>query len=168
MATSSHLATVVLTGKSVEHMLSDGGSQSWVLDRNNALRRPYVVCCRSSIDGVEGREEPGSAFLIGRVADVVPSTEDQARWCIRFSEYARIDRANVWQGWRNPVRYLDLASLGIELEKLKFEPMPAKSEAAALHAELPPVRGLSIAQAKRGLALTFGVSEDAVQITIRG
>lgn len=168
MEQAHHPATVVLTGKSLEHILADGGTQSWVLDRNNALRRPYVVCCRSSVAWVEGNEEAGSAFLVGRVSKVVPSSQDPGRWCIQISEFARVNKPNVWKGWRNPVRYLDLSELGIDLNRLTFEPMPAPMERAVATPPVQESRGLSIAEAKRGLAQSFGVSEDAVQITIRG
>lgn len=169
MAAPDQSAIAVFTGKSFDHILQDGGSQSWVLDRNNARRRAFLVCCRSGIDWVEGHEPRGSAFLVGRIEDVLPSSEVPGRWLVRISEYARVDVPDVWQNWRNPVRYTDLADLGIDFTTLHFAPMPERSN---------PVRdtttagasehGLTIAEAKRGLAKTFDVAEDAIEITIRG
>lgn len=164
-------AIVVFTAKSVEHMLKDGGTQSWVLDKSNAKHREYVVCCRSGLDEVEGPEPKGSAFLVGRVSDVVPSPEHPGRWLVRMSEFARVNLPDVWKGWRNPVKYIDLAELGIDPEDLTFEPMPEPSAGAAPAAARTGGAGvgpLTIAQAKRGLSLTFGVPEEAVEITIRG
>jgi hypothetical protein len=169
MTTPARSAIVVFTGKSLEHILHDGGSQSWVLDRNNARRCAYLVCCRSGVDWVEGHEPRGSAFLVGRVDEVVPSTEDPGRWLVRISAYAKVSVPDVWKGWRNPIRYTDLDELGIDVKGLRFQPMPAKSDEPLTEpSRAVAAQGLTIAEAKRGLAKTFGVSEDAVEITIRG
>ena len=162
-------AIAVFTGKSLEHIFNDGGSQSWVLDRNNARHCEYLVCCRSGIDWVEGPEPRGSAFLVGRISDVVPSTEAAGRWLVRISEFARVDIPNAWQGWRNPVRYTDLESLAIDIATLNFEPMPAAVPVATpVVVNQPAVMSLTILEAKRGLAQHFGVPPDAIEITIRG
>jgi hypothetical protein len=163
---------VVFSGKSLDHVLQDGGSQSWKLDRNNAKHCTYLVCCRSGVNWVEGPEPRGSAFLVGRISDVVPSTEPDCpnRWLVKISEFARVDIPDVWQGWRNPVRYTDLGSLGINPNTLIFEPMPE-----VVPRDVPPVAvkqtnaaPLTINEAKRGLALNFGVPPEAIEITIRG
>jgi hypothetical protein len=169
MDPSNHSAIAVFTGKSLDHILHDGGSQSWVLDRNNARRCAYLVCCRSGVDWVEGHEPRGSAFLVGRVDEVVPSTEDPGRWLVRISAYAKVSVPDVWKGWRNPVRYTALDALGIDVKGLRFQSMPAKSDVPRVESSgAVAVQGLTIAEAKRGLAKAFGVSEDAVEITIRG
>lgn len=168
---SAHTAVVVFTGKSIDRVVSDGGSQSWVLDRNNALHCEYLVCCRSGIDWVEGPEPRGSAFLVGRISDVVPSTETKGRWLIKICAFSRVAIPNVWQGWRNPVRYTDFASLGIDPNTLTFEPMPEPvitTQSVTPSDARPSGSPLTISEAKRGLALSFGVSEDAIEITIRG
>ena len=75
-----------------------------------------------------------------------------------------------------PVRYLEVSELGIDPATLTFEPIPprgAEAEPAVIgapngehrHAAVIP---LSIAEAKRALAATFGVGVDAIEITIRG
>jgi hypothetical protein len=122
------------------------------------------------VDWAEGPEPQGSAFLVGIINNVVPSAENPARFLIRISEYAEVDIPKVWGGWRNPVKYTDLGSLGIDPASLKFEPMPTpiREEAAHEALEASQGEGLTIAQAKRGLAKTFGVSETAVEITIHG
>ncbi len=166
-----HTAIAVFTGKSVENILRDGGSSSWVLDRNHAIHREYLVCCRSNIEWVEGPELPGSAFLVGRISDVVPSKRMEGRWTILIKDFARVSIPEAWQGWRNPVRYTDLESLGIDPAALSFEPMPApqsKPKSAKVAAAKAGNGSLTITEAKRGLAKTFGVNEDAVEITIRG
>lgn len=165
----NHSAIAVFTGKSLDHILQDGGSQSWVLDRNNARQCAYLVCCRSGVEWVEGHEPRGSAFLVGRIDDVVASTENPARWLVRIRDYATVAVPDVWRGWRNPVRYTDLAELGIDLEGLRFQPMPVPGNVPRSAAPTrSAAQGLTIAEAKRGLAKSFGVSEDAIEITIRG
>ncbi len=172
-------ATIVFTAKSFERILREGGTSSWRLDRNHARRCPYAVCTRNAHAGwVEGPEAHHSAFLIGRISDVVRCPQTPERYLIQFSEFARVDIADIWQGDRNPVRYGTLEDLGIDPEKLTWEKMPAvpavipymSTEIEDDEAELPPgpVRGLSMAEAKQGLALTFNVPPSSIEITIRG
>lgn len=176
-------AIALFTAKSVERIIREGGTASWRLDRNNARRCTYAVCVRNAhADWGDGKEQHHNAFLIGKVADVVstaPTPENNEspkdRFLIRFSEFARIDIPDAWpKGYRNPVRYLTLEGLGIDPAKLKWETMPKSTEAPSAEddeAAAPAARSgeaLTIAQAKHGLALTFGIPVGAVEITIRG
>jgi hypothetical protein len=162
---------VVFTAKSVETCLEVGGTQSWVLTPARARRCRYAVLCRNTNkDWCEGEEPHGTAFMIGRISGVVPSTETPGRWLVTFNEYARIDIPNVWQGWRNPVRYATLDELSLGLDGVRFEPMPQASkeaEKAKPVAARAPVK-LTITEAKEGLALAFGVKPDAIEIIIHG
>jgi hypothetical protein len=111
--------------------------------------------------------------MVGRVADVVPSTDHEGRWLVTFSEYAEIDVPDVWKGGRNPVSYTMLKDLGVTLDGVKFKPMPAKGGGAAQNAHVSPPSPpatLTIAEARKSLVAeqTFGVSPEAVEITIRG
>jgi hypothetical protein len=163
---------VVFTAKSVDRIIREGGTSSWTLDRNNARQREFAVCARNAhADWVEGSEHHGSAFLIGRISDVVPSQESEGRWLIKFSEFARLDVPNAWKGWRNPVHYSSFQELGIDPTTLTFEPMPAEETTASASmqpAEFRAVQGLSIGEAKAGLAVTFGVNPEQIEIVIRG
>jgi hypothetical protein len=170
----------LFTAKSTERIISEGGTASWRLDRNNARRCTYAVCVRNAhTDWGDGKEQHHKAFLIGKIADVVSTVSTRVkdspkdRFLIEFSEFARIDIPDAWPaGYRNPVRYSTLEELGIDPATLKWETMPEATEApSAEEDEAPlPARGeaLTIAQAKQGLALTFGVPTEAVEITIRG
>jgi hypothetical protein len=166
-------AILVFTGKTVENMLNDGGSLAWALDQVRARQYEFVVCARNSRASFTrpGPEPHGSAFLVARIGDVVPAPGEEARFLITFAEYARIDVPRAWQGWRNPVRYTTLEDIGINPDTLTFEPLP---EASPRPAAQPATTGredgrpLTISEAKRGLAKAFGVSEDAIEITVRG
>jgi hypothetical protein len=91
-----------------------------------------------------------------------------------FSEFARVNIPDAWHwGHRNPVKYADLGELGIDLSQLHWEPMPEPSEMMlSLPAEADTLATtdipLTMAQAKKGLALTFGVAPEAIEITIHG
>ena len=152
----------VLTYKSVETILAVGGTQSWTVDRFRAKACKYAVCCRNAhAPDVESIEVHGSAFLVGKVADVVPSTDHDGRWLILFSEYALIAVRDQWEG-RNPVRFYNVEDYAksIDFENLEWESMP---EALSLKEE-----SITLALAKQRLAATFGVDPSAVEITIRG
>lgn len=163
---------VVLTAKSVERILREGGTSSWRLDRNHARQCQFAVCTRNAnADWVEGPETHHSAFLIGKVSEVTFSPESRDRFLVLFSEFARLDIPNVWKGDRNPVKYATLSELGIDPAALDWEAMPERNLAAYEGAVAGAPAGaipLTMAAAKQGLALTFGVSPEAVQITIRG
>lgn len=175
MPTKNTHVIAVFTGKSVETILEEGGSSAWVVTPSKVENYEYVVCCRSGVDWAEGSEEKGTAFLIGRISEVVPSPIAPQRWLIRFSEFAEVEFPDAWKGWRNPVRYTTLNNMGIDLSGERFKPMPRHGPAHHTPKKIPTKKiatseivGMTIAEAKRGLANTFGVTPDAVEITIRG
>lgn len=165
----------VFTARSVEDLLKAGGTHSWKLNRGHAKHCHYAILCRNAhSDWGNGKEPHGTAFMIGQIADLVPTAENDGRWFVTFDQYARIDLPNIWKGWRNPIRYTTFEELGVSLEGVQFQPMPpvddnpkAKHD-ASLHPEDGSHFRLTIAEAKQGLAKTFGVSPDAIEITIRG
>jgi hypothetical protein len=67
-----------------------------------------------------------------------------------------------------------LQELGIDPATLHFEPMPLiteiqhSNENKVILEEEHKSKGLTIPEAKKGLALTFGVNPDAIEIVIRG
>ena len=177
---------VVFTGRSIERILAEGGTSAWRLDPNRTRRCEFVVCTRNARghwdqgDWGEGTEAHRAAFLIGKVQKVVPNTappenneSPNNRYLIQFSEFARVNIPNVWTGDRNPVKYRSVDDLGIDFSKLKWEQMPEPDSASAPVYEASPVsqngaKPLTMAEAKKGLALTFNVPPEAIEITIRG
>ena len=177
----SHETAVVFTAKSPERILREGGTSAWRLDRNHARRCAFAVCTRNAnADWVEGTEAHHSAFLVGKVREVVPCPAtpeneegEKNRYLIQFSEFARVNIPNIWKGDRNPVKYSTLEDLGIDPSVLKWELMPASANAAEAVGQVASVKSLAVqpltmAEAKKGLALTFNVAPEAVEITIRG
>lgn len=186
-------AVVVFTARSPDHIVMEGGSQAWVLNAAHAKRCTWLVCTQNrnyqDHELSDATEPHGSAFLIGRVSGVKGTDEEskdgKKRWCVTISEFARIDVADFWC-YRNPVRYMTRAELerkGIDFGTLEFRPIQpqaaAQSASARTAAPVPStltgqsttfdgVRSLTIAEARQGLAATFGVKPDAIEITIRG
>jgi hypothetical protein len=159
----------VFTSKSVETMLEVGGTQSWALDRNRAKGCKYVVMCRNAYHpDVEGPEAHKSAFMVGKITDVVPATEETGRWLVLFDEYSVINVGYQWEG-RNPVRFYttDEYEGDIDFDTLKWTPMPERSAQPAKVTPKPKT-ALTITEAKAGLAQTFGVDPSAIEIMIRG
>jgi hypothetical protein len=126
-----------------------------------------------------------AAFLVGRIAGTVPSTDTPGRWLIKISEFARVNIPEVWDKSRFPVRYTTLESIGIDPATLTFEPLPSLSNGLAAedddeagHEEIPPLAGpetehvksgivRSVADAKRVLSLILGVAPTAIDINVR-
>ncbi|AFZ11227.1 hypothetical protein Cri9333_0231 [Crinalium epipsammum PCC 9333] len=153
----SKKALVVFEGYPAENILRQGGSFSWDLNPDRAKQCDYLICCCSTKDS----ELKGSAFLIGKISDVVPSPEEIAphRWMIKISEYALVNISNVWKGWQNPVHYFSdeeiqefEEKLGKSLDKVDFQPL---------------LKTLTINKAKSDLAKVFGVDVNAIEIIIR-
>lgn len=170
---SSNEALVVFTAKSVETLLREGGTSSWRLDRNHARRCPFVVCTRNAkAEWTEGPETHHSAFLVAKIGDVVPADPEaeDGRFLVQFTEFARVDIDEAWKGDRNPVKYATLEELGIHPAQLRWEPMPDRPTADPPSSPVKPTPkgGLTIAEAKKQLGLTFGLSPESIEITIRG
>lgn len=168
---------VVFTARSPGRIIAEGGSQAWVLNPARAKQCEFLVCTQNlhhpDHNFSDATEPHGSAFFVCKISGIDHSPEGRrGRWIIEFSEYARVDVPDVWKHWRNPVRYTSLPELGIDVTKLKFEPMPnAKDRPAKREPTAPaawPPAALTIPEAKKALAATFGVKPDAVEITIRG
>lgn len=172
MSKSDEFAVVVFTSETVETILSRGGSGDWVLNPKKAATCKYVVCCRK-IAWNNRKENIASktAFLIGIMAGLHKQTgsendRGQPRFLIEISQYATLAGEGAWKSGRNPVSYKTLKALGIDLRGLKFEPMPAPTPPSK--SGNPTTGMLTIADAKKALALSFGVKPEDVEIIIRG
>jgi len=167
---------VVFTARSPDRIIREGGSQAWVLNPVRAKQARWLVCTQNrhhpDHEFSDATEPHGTAFLVGKISGIVPSSEhpDGSRWMIAISEFARISMPSVWQG-RNPVRYTNLPNvIFTDVRNLKFEPMPQREVMQLVEQPTDPTspHALTIAEAKKALAATFGVKPEAVEITIRG
>ena len=183
-------AIAVFTARSPQRILREGGSQAWALNAARARKAKYLICVQNQHnpdrDFSDATEKHGTAFLVAKVSDVIPCPEDpdSGRWMICFEEFSKISSPpngpDVWQGQRNPVRYTSLADMGLNLDDLKFHPAaelreqaerprPTASQAStSLPTDDGSVPPLTIAQAKEGLSLHYGVEPVAIEIIIRG
>jgi hypothetical protein len=169
---------VVFTARSPERIVEEGGSQAWVLNPARAKLCTWLVCTQNrhnpDHEFSDATEPHRAAFLLAKVSGVAPPNDgsDSDRWLVTISEYARINVPDVWDHGRNPVRYARLDELGISPDGHDFQPMnttnhESGSDEGERAARKGP-KGMTIDEAKRGLAATFGVKPDAVEITIRG
>jgi hypothetical protein len=156
----------VMTYKSVETILEVGGTQSWSMSRERAMGCKYAVVCRNAFHPeVEGREAHHSAFMVGKISDIVPSTETEGRWLILFNEYALINVADQFDG-RNPVRFWTTDDYeDIDFEALDYKPMPTVEKRPV---PAQKTEGMSIAEAKAALSLRYEVDPSNIDIIIRG
>jgi len=168
---------LVFTSQTVERMARWGGSQAWVVDAKRVRACQYLVCSWNSLG--EFMQTPEShqhreAFLVAKITSVEPSSDpkEAGRYDIRFTEFARVTIPEVWPKKRNPVTYISLADLGINLSTATFEPVsqPAASELLKRSAERTRSSDgpLTISEAKPRLAAYYGVPIDAIEIVIRG
>lgn len=162
---------VVFTDFSREEILAQGGSGDWVLNPQRASVCDYLVCCRKPHLRTRLENIPEhAAFLVGRIKDVrkrdaQKNNRGQSRYFIELDEYAEILKPNVWsRDKRNPVLYSTLKGLDIDCAGLRFKPMPDFPKKGA---EKAP-RKLTINEAKRALAASYGVKPNQIEIIIKG
>jgi hypothetical protein len=162
-----------LTAKSVATCVNAGGTQSWALDPYHVKRCRYAVLCRNlRADWGDGMEPHRTAFMIGHISGVEPSSEgSEGRWLVTFDEYAVINISEAWKGWRNPVRYTTFKELGItrkDLEAADFKDIPERYSEKSTPSATQTNGKMTIAEAKRAVAANYGVKPESVEITIRG
>lgn len=171
---------VVFTARSPKRIVREGGSQAWKLNPAHAKQCVWLLCTqnRHHKDGdfSDATQPHGSGFLLGKVLAVRESPEGRyGRWIVEISEFALLNCSELWQKnfkGRQPVRYASLSALGIDPSKQQFHAMPERqhplSQPLPTQGEVLAPAMLTIAQARKALAATFGVQPDAIEITIRG
>jgi len=187
---SNESAIMTMTARGPDRILSEGGSQAWVLNPANARKHDYLIALQNQHNGRWGgaTEPHGTAFLIGKIKAVVQADDpdaEEGRYKIEISNYARINIPLEWKG-RNPVRYVTLDKLGIDPSTLDFHPMPAPERASAAQDDQEAAEPFTVAagpaptssaaddrkepltipEAKERLAATLGVRSDQIRITI--
>ena len=131
-------ALVTFTAKPLETLLHDCGSGDWRLDAERARRCTYLVCTqnRHNADFGAPTAPHGAAFLIGRISEIVRSSQRHDRWVVKISEYLECNLPNTWGKsghLRYPVWYTTLEELGIDLAALPpFRPLPRPGAARGM------------------------------------
>ena len=153
---------------------------------SKAPRLEYCVCCRNDVlpredDQGDRPESRNEAFLVGKVSgiELVERQNNRDRYLIKFSEYAEVSVPGFRHGSiRNPVVYSDVDQCrrrGLDISKLSFKPMPTPTkpysrlgQTSGGASRAVERRGLSITEAKAGLAVYYEVPLEAIEVTIRG
>ena len=166
----------VFTCRGTQRILQEGGSQAWRLSSNHASKMRYIVCIQNrNLEWGNASHPHGTAFLIGKISSVEALKEESnkdVRKIVKISEYAEIDVPDCWEGGRNPIAYMQLSDFGLKLDELEFKPVPARTEQGSPSDDAPVVEeelveGLTIEQAKRGLAIGLGINVEQIEILIR-
>lgn len=169
---------LVFTSRDIEMMKSEGGSLAWALDAKRARTCRYLVCTwnpRGEHATARGARDHGQGFLVAPISAIEPAVlpHDPKRSVICFTEYAEIQMPRLWNGQRNPVLYTTLNDLGIDPDALTFKPIGSHDAPEGRAAVPEPPRSrkplpLTIVDAKRGLAVHYGVMPESIEIIIRG
>ncbi|WP_083700398.1 hypothetical protein [Acidihalobacter ferrooxydans] len=157
----------VLTGKKLDKMIEEGGIGYWKADARRVAQCLYILAIANARSGITqfSSADQNKGYLLGRIAGTFRPPEHPDRLVIVISEYAEIDLPNAWPGYRNPVFYTDLETLGIDARALDWKTFPfIKRDDTANDT----VQALSVVEAKLGLAKKFGVNPDQIEIIIRG
>ena len=186
----------VLTSETMRDFVLVGGTSTWKLSPKSAKDCRYVVCVKNDIQsgGQHRGQNHGMGFLIGWISSIRPSKLGYSAWkdsferkssqrfTVHFSEYADINVPEFWGNWQNPIKYLKgdevLSMLGIEsFDELAFESLaisshsheqeytlesPGRGKAEAQYTE----QGLTIDQAKAGIAVRMGIPPQNIEIRI--
>jgi hypothetical protein len=169
---------MVFSGKSLQTMINEGGCGNWVLDKDRAVRRTYLVVVRNRYAPWSEDDVPhGVAWFIGTISDVVPAPGD--RWLVKIDEYAQLDKQLGW-GSRNPITYTRLDQLEIDPAALAWTSFPKPTAApvrpgAALPTGSEGEKGAGtletlasvLEQTKVSLADALGLQPYQVEISIR-
>ena len=169
-------AIAVLTAKGTATILREGGRVAGSSTRRRRRCR-WLVCTRNGHpDEWAGGTRPSrtarrSSSARSRMSS--PRRTPRAGRLVRLDRYALADLPEAWQGWRTPCATRPSTSWA--------STRPGWSPGHATHgggrrgapfrpADAPPGRGSTATHDRgreQGLAATFGVPEEAIEITIR-
>lgn len=157
----------VSTADTREAILAANNSAAWTLNVakwGNKLK--WLVCMQK--EGTQRRP-----FLLCRVSNITlraDPNDPRPRYAIEFDQFADLPPGTpLVDGTQYPVRLDALKAFHVDAGELKLRPAPPKtldySYSPRIDAE--PETGISIAEAKRRLAIGLGVREEQVDITVR-
>lgn len=172
MSTKHDECLVVFTYNGKSEILADGYSGNWRFNARRANRCKYLICIQLIGNWGEPEAPSHTAFLLGKISDIKPNSKGD-RYEVYISEYADIHILTIngekIKGNANPVAYYTLQDFGINVDELEFHaviPTNPVIEPRQIQSPSNIDETLTISEAKRRLALTLGVSENNITITI--
>jgi len=189
---------LVFTHRSIEFLTKLNASTSWQLNQRRAMLCDYVICVRNANSGLAEKDfSHGSAFLVGKISNVVQSLNlprDEHRYMIEFKEYAEISVPKAWKGWRSPVIYKNTSVIesdfGFNFESLSWKEVPerdtkytseyfemenkfyeSRDEVSTKFRQKKQTKseeGLSISEAKKEISKYYEIPEEGIEIILRG
>ena len=187
-------SVLFFTFKSHETLLYFNGSQSWELDPNRVSKCKYLICVKNMNHPLTENTfcNHGDGFLVGKISNIRKPYNEKGeentstnRWLVTFNEFSTINLPNIWEGWRNPVKYIKTDELNVDFEKLKFTACPPvniefikshmlkdnnfNNKILKAKKHLSTIdNGYNIQEAKRGLAKHYKIPEQNIEIIMKG
>jgi hypothetical protein len=164
---------MVLTSKSFDTMVAEGGSGDWRANEDQIRKCRWIVAARNRhSDWAQGDEAHGTAFLIGKIVGVKPSPDVPGRVVILFNQYADLNIPTAWDGQRNPVAYTTLNDLALDAAALDWKPFPNSSQLQPSSSQNNPsaesvAPALVLERAKLMIAEALSIKPSNIEITIR-
>ena len=189
---------LVFTHRSIDFLTKLNGSTSWQLNQQRAMLCDYVICVRNTNSALAEKDFPhSSAFLVGKISNVVQSLNlprDEHRYMIEFEEYAEVSIPDVWQRWRSPVIYKNTNEIenthNLDFDSLEWKKVPSRDHdyiekyfefenkfyesqenVTTRFRQKKDTKlndGLSISDAKIELSKYYEISEENIEIHIKG
>lgn len=163
----------VTTKDPPEDIVAANNSAAWFLNASRASAAEYLVCVALVPDRPDVNRKP---FLVAEISDVVHdpgASKERRRYAILFRRYALLnpELQRALTGSQNPVRWGKLQDfIGQEAAALNWReaPPPTLDYSYSRREPRDLARwGLTVEEAKKGLAVKFGVPEEAITINIR-
>lgn len=155
-------------------------SAAWRIDPARAKAAQFLILAHNTPDEERTHRK---AFLVAKGIGLVPRVEEgepEGRWAVTFDSYAELDveetEKEAWtKGNRFPVQYVNAEErLGFNPDRLAFKKVGKKelewSYSERVKRESDSVgssRGLTINEAKQGLAVHLGCKPSDIEITIK-
>lgn len=162
---------VIFTRDERESVIAANGSGSW---RINVEKWVGVIDWLILTNKVGNSRQ---VTLVGRVVGFEPDTggKNPGRYAVKIDAYALMDDPNLTfsSDSTNPVQFRKAADVlkfdprTLEMTSVPEQTLRQSYEDTPGATKQPPAKPLTIAQAKEGLAVSFGVSPDQIEITIR-
>ncbi|WP_037499271.1 hypothetical protein [Sphingomonas jaspsi] len=161
----------IVSEDSIEAMVAANGSAAWYGTKEKFSEASHFVAVR------KGDRRP---VFIAEIREIIPVPESgDKRWSFQFSRYAELDPEKFEADKSsNPAIGVELAQIlpGLSINTIDWQiagkPTQqwsfSNSPRQIKKSKQRTPRGLTIAEAKRGLSVGLGVSEDQIDIVIKG